>query len=158
MWAVISRTPALNMILVELKVAINTDALYSTSRQSKLCETWTQQKNPVNSLHVTEPFRHHFNTRPMWQLIPARLTGLPACTYLPYTAPCTYHTVKLWCDVDNSCQVWPTAVYPPSWDRVNSVCKVANATLQFNYDTFTCRYISLLSMQSITCICVSFAN
>ena len=109
--------------------------LYSTSRQSKLCETWTQQKNPVNSLHVTEPFRHHFNTRPMWQLIPARLTGLPACTYLPYTAPYTYHTVKLWCDVDNSCQVWPTAVYPPSWDRVNSVCKDANATLQFNYDT-----------------------
>ena len=32
--------------------------------------------------------------------------------------------------VDNPGEVGSTAVYPPSWIRVNSVRKVANATLQ----------------------------
>ena len=58
-------------------------------------------------------------------------TGLPARAYPSYTAPGTYHTVKLSYGVDNPGEVGSTAVYPPSWIRVNSVRKVANATLQF---------------------------
>ena len=67
----IPRTPTSNMIPAKLKVAINTDALYSTSRQSKSCDTSTQRRNPLNNLPV--PFRRHFGTRPMWQLILASL-------------------------------------------------------------------------------------
>ena len=62
-------------------------------------------------------------------------TGLPARAYLSYTAPGTYHTVKLSYSVDNPGEVGSTAVYPPSWIRVNSVHvrKVANATLQLDF-------------------------
>ena len=57
-------------------------------------------------------------------------TGFPAHTYPSYTAPGMYHTVKLSYGVDNPGEVGSIAVYPPSWIRVNSVRKVANATLQ----------------------------
>ena len=53
-------------------------------------------------------------------------TGFPACAY-----PDTHHTVKLSYGVDNPGEVGSTAVYPPSWIRVNSVRKVANTTLQY---------------------------
>ena len=45
--------------------------LYSTSRQSKSCDTSTQQRNPVNNLPV--PFRRHFGTHSKEQLILACL-------------------------------------------------------------------------------------
>ena len=41
-----------------------------------------------------------------------------------------HHAVKLRYGVDNLGEVGSTAVYPPSWIHVNSVRKVANATLQ----------------------------
>ena len=41
-------------------------------------------------------------------------TGLPAHAYPSYTAPGTYHTVKLSYGVDNPGEVRSTAVYPPS--------------------------------------------
>ena len=57
----------------------------------------------------------------------------PPCTRIsPYTAPGMHHIVKLRYGVDNPCEVGSTAVYLPSWIHVNSVCKVANATLQFS--------------------------
>ena len=58
--------------------------------------------------------------------------GLPARAYPLYTAPGIHHTVKLRYSVDNPGEVRSTAVYPPSWIRVNSVRKVAKATLQFH--------------------------
>ena len=45
--------------------------LYSTSRWSESCDTSTQRRNTVNNFPV--PFRHHFGTRPTWQLILASL-------------------------------------------------------------------------------------
>ena len=60
-----------------------------------------------------------------------KLTGFPACVYPLYTAPDTDHTVELLYGIDNPGEVGFTAMYPPSWIRVNSVRKVANATLQF---------------------------
>ena len=59
------------------------------------------------------------------------------CTHIPpflYTASgtCMHRTVKLQYSVDNLGEVGSTALYPPSWIWINSVCKVANAaqTLQ----------------------------
>ena len=56
--------------------------------------------------------------------------GLPTRAYPLYTAPGMHHTVKLQYGVDNMGEVGSTEVYPPSWIRVNSVRKIANATLQ----------------------------
>ena len=44
-----------------------------------------------------------------------------------------HHAVKLWYSVDNPGEVGSTAVYPPSWIRINSVRKVANTTLQLSW-------------------------
>ena len=38
--------------------------------------------------------------------------------------------MKLWYSIDNPGEVRSTAVYPPSWNCINSVHKVANATLR----------------------------
>ena len=54
-------------------------------------------------------------------------TGLPARAY---TAPGMHHAVKLWYGIDNLGEVGYTAVYPPSWIRVDSV-RLLPATLQF---------------------------
>ena len=100
--------------------------LYSTSRRSKLCDTSTQRRNPLNNLYqclldtileLGESFDVTADS--------GKPTGFPACAYPSYTAPVTYHTVKLSYSVDNPGEVGSTAVYPPSWIRVNSVCKVA---------------------------------
>ena len=61
-------------------------------------------------------------------------TGLPAHAYPPpYTAPGMHHTVKLRYGVDNPGEIGSTAVYPPSWIRVNFVHKVQrNLTVSYN--------------------------
>ena len=61
--------------------------------------------------------------------------GLPARAYPLYTAPGMHHAVKVRYGVDNPGEVGSTAVFPPSWIRVNTVRKVANrnATLQLAF-------------------------
>ena len=53
-----------------------------------------------------------------------------------HTPPGMHHTVKLWYGIDNLGEVGSTAVYPPSWIRVNSVRRFANATLQWQFDLY----------------------
>ena len=56
-------------------------------------------------------------------------TYRPPCTR-EYTAPDTHNIAKVWYSIVNLGEVGSTAVYLPSWNRINSVRKVANATLQ----------------------------
>ena len=59
----------------------------------------------------------------------------PPCMCVLPTAPRMHHTVKLRYGIDNLGKVGFTAVYLSSGIRINSVCKVANATLQFFLDS-----------------------
>ena len=88
----------------------------------------TQWKSPVHQLPL--PWRHHLCTQQAWQLIPTN-PWVSLHAHTPHTTLATQNTEKLKHSVDNPSEVRPTAVYPPSWNHVNSVCKVASATLQF---------------------------
>ena len=91
--------------------------------------------------------RCHFGPRSTWQPILASSTGLPTRPYPLYIAPGMQHSVKLRYGVDNPGEAGSTVVYPPSWIRVNSVRKVANATLQFWRSWLVIAY-------SIYCTCI----
>ena len=62
-------------------------------RWSKSCDTSTQWKNLVNNLPV--PFRRHFGTRPMWQLILASLQAY-LHAHIPRTQLQVHVRVTLW--------------------------------------------------------------
>ena len=121
--------PTSNVILAKLKVAINADApvVYSMCRWSKSCETSTQRRNPLENFPV--PFRRHFGThrcdRWFWQAY------RPTCTCIPLVHSSRYVSQRETLIRRSLGEVGSTAVYPPSWIRVNSVRKIANATLQF---------------------------
>ena len=93
-------------------------------------------------------YRCHFGPRSMWQLADSgEPIGLPARAYLLplYTVPGMHHAVKVRYGVDNPGEVGSTAVFPPSWIRINSVHKVANATLQYIHtQTDATKHITLL--------------
>ena len=139
----IFRTPAYNMIPIKLRAAVRMP-LYSTSRWSKLWYTSTQEGIWRNTYHCL--YRLHFGPCSTWQLILASLQASLACVYPLYTTPGMHHAVKFRYGINSPGEVWSTAVYLPSWIRVNSVCKVANATLQMSihehFHTLVSRLIS----------------
>ena len=78
-------------------------------------------------------------------------TGFPARAYPLYTAPSMHHAVKVQYGVHNPGEVGSTAVFQPSWICVNSVRKVANATLQsFYLSSGICKECRLFSASCLT--------
>ena len=107
--------------------------LYSTSRWSKLCDASTQWRNLVKKTYQCLLDAIIWNS-PRLTADSGKPTGLLAHAYLPYTAPGMYHTMKLQYSIDNPDEIMSTAVYPPSWNRIDSVHKIANATLQWSHN------------------------
>ena len=97
------------------------------SRWSKSWYTLTQWKNLAK--HRPLLYRCHFGPHSTWQLILANLqASLHACTTCTQLQVC----IKLWYGIDNPGEVGSTAVYPPSWIRVNS-CNLTILKSQWSY-------------------------